>query len=104
MVAAEDASLVAGEVIEQAELCGRGGNGISAHGECHGRGINFDFADFHGAGRQGTLEAAQHSLHASDELARAEVLGNVVVSAEFETEHAVGFAAFRGQKNYWNRG
>ena len=77
---------------------------VAAHGEGHGGGIDFDVADFHGAGRQRTLEAAQHGFDAGDEFARAEGLGDVVVGAEFETEDAVGFAAFGGQKNYGNGG
>ena len=67
-------------------------------------GIDFDFPDFHGAGRQRALEAAQHGLDAGDEFARAEGLGDVVVGAEFETEDAVGFAALCGQENYGDRG
>ena len=80
------------------------GDHVSAHGEGHGRGIDFDFADFHGAGRQRALEAAQHGLDAGDEFARAERLGDVVVGAEFESEDAVGFAALCGQKNYGHGG
>ena len=100
MVTAEDASLVAREIVEQAELGGSGRNQVSAHGEGHRRGIDFDVADFHGTGRQGTLEAAQHGLHARNEFAGAKRLSDVVVRAEFEAEDAIGFAAFRGQKNY----
>src|SRR5271169_5715870 len=100
MIAAENASLVAREIIEQAEFGGGRGNQVSAYGEGHGRRIDFDIADFHRAGRQGTLEAPQHSLDARDEFPRAEGLGDVVVGAEFETEDAVGFAALRGQENY----
>ena len=80
------------------------GTSVAAHGEGHGRGIDLDVADFHGAGRQRALEAAQHGFHAGNEFARAERLGDVVVGAEFESEDAVGFAAFRGQKNYRDRG
>src|ERR1700680_2170283 len=85
MVAAEDASLVAGEVIEQAELGGGGGYGVAAHGQCHGGGIDFDVANSQGAGRQGPLEPAQYGFDAGDEFARAEGLGDVVVGAEFKT-------------------
>src|SRR5580692_3992227 len=104
MVAAEDASFVAREIIEQAELGSRRGHQVSAHGESHGRGIDFDFADFHRAWRQRALETAQYGLHACHEFPRAERLGDVVIGPEFETEHAVGFAAFRGQKNYGHGG
>src|ERR1700686_1576776 len=37
MVATENAPRMAGEVVEQAELGGGGGNRIAAHGEGHGR-------------------------------------------------------------------
>ncbi len=55
---------------------------------------------FKGLGGSGSLETAQHSFNASDEFSRTERLGNVVVGAEFETEHAVGFAALGGQENH----
>jgi hypothetical protein len=99
VVAAEDASLVAREVIEQAKFGGRGRDQAAAHHERHGRGIDFNVADFHGTRRQRPLEAAQHGLDAGNQFARAERLGDVVVGAEFEAEDAVGFAALRRQKN-----
>src|SRR5271165_799851 len=104
VVAGEYASAVAGEVIEQAELGGRGGNECSADGEGHRGGIDFDFADFDRARRKRALEAAHDGFDAGDQLARAEGLGDVVVGTEFEAEDAVGFATFRGEKNYRHRG
>src|SRR6266571_7436380 len=100
MVAAEDASFVAGKIIEQSKFGGSGCNGVAADSERHGRRIDFDVAEFHGAGRQRALEAAQHGFDAGDQFTWAEGLGDIVVCAEFETENAVGFAAFCGQKNY----
>ena len=104
MVAAEDASLVAGEIVEQAEFGGRGGNGLAAHGKDHGRRIDFNFPDLHGAGRKRTLEAAQNGFDSGHEFARAEGLGDIVVGAEFEAENAIGLAAFCGQENDRDRG
>ena len=100
VVAAEDASLVAGEVIEETEFRGGGGNRIAAHREGHGRRIDLDLSNFQGTGRQRALETAQHSFNASDEFSRTEGLSNVVVGAEFETENAIGLAAFGGQENH----
>ena len=80
------------------------GTGLPLHGEGHGRGIDFDIADFHGAGRQRTLEAAKHGFDAGDQFARTEGFGDVVVGAKFETEDAVGFAALGRQENYRHRG
>jgi len=91
------------EVVEQAKLGGGGGHEIAAHGESHGRGIDLYLADFQGAGRKRALKTAQHGLDAGDEFARAEGLGDVVVGAQFEAEDAIGFAAFRCQKNYRDR-
>src|SRR5580704_846558 len=104
VIAGKHASLVAREIIEQAELGGGGGYGVAAHGESHGRGIDFDVADLHGTGRKRALEAAQHGFHAGHEFARAERFRDVVVGAEFETENTIGFAALRREKNYGNRG
>src|ERR1700686_2409316 len=60
VIAAEHASLVAREIIEQAEFRRSGSNHVSAPSEGHGRMVDFDFADFHRTGRQGTFETAQH--------------------------------------------
>ena len=57
VIAAENASLMAGKVIEQAKLRGRGGNQLPANREGHGRGIDFDLADFHRAGRQAAAQS-----------------------------------------------
>ena len=43
------------------------------------------------------LRAAQHRLDAGHQLARAEGLGNVVVGAQLEPDHAVGLLVARGQ-------
>ena len=104
MVAGEDASGVAGEVVEQAELGRGGGNALSAHSESHGGGIDLDFADLQGTRRQWALKAAQYGLDSGNEFTRAEGLGKVVVGAEFEAEDAVRFAALCCQKDHGNSG
>src|ERR1700733_11632873 len=100
VVAAEDTSCMTGEIIEQAEFGGRSGDGSAAHGKDHRRGIDFDFADLHGAGRQRAFKAAEHRFDASHKLTRTKRLGDVVVGADFEAKNAIGFAAFCGEKNY----
>src|SRR5271157_4443997 len=100
MIAGKDATKMAGEIIEQAKLGGSGRDGLSANGENHGGGIDFDVADLERTRRQRTLKAAEHGLHAGDEFARAEGLGDVVVGSEFEAKDAIGFAAFGGKENY----
>src|SRR5438552_17816953 len=104
MVAGEDASGVAGEVVEQAELGRGGGNALSAHSESHGGGIDLDFADLQGARRQWALKAAQYGLDSGNEITRAEGLGKVVGGAEFEAEAAVRFAALCRQNYYGESG
>jgi len=54
--------------------------------------------------RERAFEAAQHGFYSRHEFARAERLGNVIVGAEFESQDAVGFAAFCGEKNDWDHG
>ena len=62
-------------------------------------GVNAKLADFENlVGRNaGRLGAAQQSFDASGEFARAERLGDVIVGAEFEADHAIGFFAFGGE-------
>ena len=52
-----------------------------------------------GAWRQRPLEAAQHRLDPRHQFARAERFWDVIVGAQFQSENAVGFPAFRRQKN-----
>ncbi len=102
MIAAEDASFMAGEVVEQPKLRGRSRNHAAAHRQRHRGWVDFDFAYFHRAWRQRAFEAAKNSFHASHEFTRAEGLGDVVVSAEFEAENPIRFAALGCEKNNWN--
>src|ERR1700683_4472462 len=103
MIAGENAAKMACEVIEQAEFRGGGGNGLPANGQDRGVRVGGDVSDFERAGRQGALKAAQHGLDAGHEFARAERLGDVVVSADLEAEDAGGFTALGGEKNHWHR-
>ena len=102
MVAAEDASFMASEIIEQAELGSSCGHHGTANSEGHGGRINLDFSNRHRAGWQGALEAAEDGFDPGHELSRTERLGDVVVGTELETENAVGFTAFGRKKNYGN--
>src|SRR5579872_3722987 len=104
VITREDASLVAGEEVEQAELGGGSGNHAAADGEGHRRGIDFNVADFHGTRWKRAFEAAQDGFYAGDKFTRAERLGDVVVGAEFEAEDAVRLAAFGGEENYRHGG
>lgn len=104
VIAAEDAALVTGEIIEQAELGSGGRDHTATNGKRHGGGIDLDVTDFHRARRERALEAAQHSLNPGDKLARAERLGDVIVGAEFKSKDAIGFTAFGGKKDDRNRG
>src|SRR5579872_5300315 len=66
MIAAEDASLVPGEVIEQAEFGRGGGNHSSTNRESHRRRVDFNVTHCHWTWRQRAFEAAQHGFHACD--------------------------------------
>ena len=102
MVAAEDASFMTSEVVEQTELSGSGGHHGTANGESHGGRINLDFADGHRAGRQGALEAAENGFDTSHKFARTKRLGDVVVGAKLEAKNTVGFTALGCEKNDGN--
>ena len=91
---------MAGEVIEQAKFGGGCRNRLSANRQNHGGRIDFNVADLERAGWKRTLKTAEHGLHASDELAWAERLGDVIVSSDFKAKDAVSFAALGGQENY----
>ena len=54
----------------------------------------------HDLGRSGAVDPAQHRLDASDELGGGERLGEVVVAAELEAEHAVDLAVARGEEDH----
>jgi len=103
MITAEDSTFVAGELVQEAKLCGGRRNGAAADGEGHGRGINLDFADGHGTGRKRAFETPEHRFDAGHELAGTEGLRDVIVGAEFQTKDAIGFAAFGSQENYRDR-
>jgi hypothetical protein len=103
VVAGEHPSLVPGEVVEQAKLGGRRGHGLAVYRQGHGHGIDFDLPDPDRPLLQRPLEAPQHGLHARHQLPRAEGLGNVVVRAQFQAEHAVGFTAARREEDHRDR-
>ena len=45
--------------------------------------------------------AAQDDVHPGDEFARAERLGDVIVTADLEAQHAIDFVIARGEKQDW---
>ena len=68
----------------------RGENdGLAEAPGAHALEVDLAIAEAEGGGRDGLVLAADGSLHAGHELTRAEGLGDVVVSAEFEEEHFV---------------
>src|SRR5208283_1208670 len=98
MIAGKDAAEMACEVIEQAKFGGRGGNGLSADGKDHGRGIDFDVADLERAGWKWTLKPAEQGLDGGGEYARNERRGEVIVGTGHDGEDAIGIAALGSQQ------
>src|SRR5277367_1134949 len=99
MVAAEDPSRVPGEVVEQAELGGRGGDEFPVDPKLHGAGIDFDILELEDGRRAGPFEAAQHSFYPRYQFAGPEGLGDVVIGAHIEAVDAVIFRGAGGQKD-----
>ena len=99
MIAAEDAAGMAGQVVEEAEFCGRGRGEIAADAELHGAGIDLDVFKGNGGGSGGALEAAEDGLDPGQQLAGREGLGDVVVGAELEAEDAVVFSSTGGDED-----
>src|SRR3954447_25900484 len=104
MVATVNPPGVPGEVVQKTELRSSGGGQGSAHGELHGIGVDDDFFKTDDGGRRGPLEPAQHRFDTGDQFAGCEGLGDVVVSAEFQAQHAIVFAGAGGQKDDGNGG
>src|SRR5581483_1707980 len=88
-----------GEIFQETEFRGGGGDEIATDGERHGTVVDDNVAGGDDGRRQGTLEAAEHSLDAGDELARAERLGDVIVRTEIEAGDFIGFRSFRGEED-----
>src|SRR5207237_5782647 len=47
-------------------------------------------------------DAAQDDVHPCDEFARAERLGDIVVAADLQTQHAIDLVVAGGEKEDWN--
>ena len=62
-----------------------------------------DVADLDDLGGGAAVGAAQHRLHPRDELGGRERLGEVVVGAELEAEHAVDLAVAGGEEDHRDR-
>ena len=65
-----------------------------------GRAVQAEGAGFRGRGSGVHFLAAQVGLDARHQLARAEGLGDVIVAADFETQHAVHFFGARREKHH----
>ena len=62
--------------------------------------VDGDRAGLHHLGRGAAVDPAQHRLHPGDQLGGGERLGEVVVAAELEAEHAVDLAVARGEEDH----
>src|SRR5260370_20127806 len=102
LVAGENSAGMACKIVEQTKLCSRSRNGLAAHSQQHGSGINPDIACLHHRGRQRTLEAPQNRLNSSHHLAWAEGLADVIVGTQLQAQHPLSFTASRSQKNNRN--
>jgi hypothetical protein len=95
---------VTGEIFEKAEFCGGGLDLLFANGQGHGTAIDDEIAVTNDLGSERTFKSSKNGLDAGDEFARAERLWNVIVGAEFESEDAIGFATFGGEKDHGRHG
>src|SRR5579863_2134109 len=105
LVAGEDTPAMGGEVLEQAELAHRGEDIAALHLHRHGRSVDFEVAKAENLKFFWRLpRAAQHAPHTGNQFTRAEGLGDVVVTAEFEALNPVGLGGFRGEEDYRDGG
>ena len=100
LVAGEDASAVAGEIFEQAELADCGEHGFVRRRawswkRCRSR----DLPDLDLLLKLRFGLNAENVANARDEFAGAEGLGDVTVASDVEGLEAVGFLSFGGKKN-----
>src|SRR5260370_8082797 len=95
---------MAREIVEQTEFGSGGGNGLAAHGESHGGGVDLNFTHLQRTGQKRALETPQHRLDPGHKFARTEGFGDVVIRAEFQTQDAIRFAAPGGEKDDRDRG
>ena len=99
---AEGESPVLGQVAEEVELPRGEGDGATRDPRLPASGVDLDSADGDDVGRlaAGAFGAAQDGFHPGDDLARRERLGDVVVGAQLEAEHAVDLGAARGEHDH----
>ena len=91
-------------VIEQAELRSCRGYQLTAHGQRHGAGINFNLSDLQQPEiATADAEIAATLLSLAPPVARTEWLGNIIVRAQLQSQDAVCLSAFRGEKNHRGR-
>src|SRR6185312_16262707 len=64
--------------------------------------IHFYIAEHQLLAGERRTNSAKHRAHASDQFARAEGLGHIIVSAGLKSPNAVAFLAPRGQHDDWH--
>ena len=99
LAAGERHAEVVGQVLQQVELARGERHRPAADPRLPAHAVDLDVADQRPrrAVAGGPSVAAQDGLHPGDELARRERLGDVVVGAELEPEHAVDLVVAGGQ-------
>src|SRR5437773_11321049 len=85
-------------MVEKPEFQRAERHAMAGHGYAMGRGIDHNVAALQlQALKDGGFIPAQQCTHASDHFTRAERLCDVIVGAEFQADHTVGFLTPRGQ-------
>ena len=103
LLTAEDASRMRHEVCEEIELrCGEGDR-HAIRGDATGDLIKLDGTHRHRPlGRIRPCRPSDDRLHPGDDLTGAERLGDVVIGAEFKTEHSIDFVVASGAEQDWS--
>lgn len=101
LVAGEDASTMADEVFEEPELAHGRWHGFALHGHRHGGDIDFKLAQLNQFAEGSLFLGAKDVANASDQLARAERLGDIAVAAGIEGLEAIHLLGTSGEKNDW---
>src|SRR5436190_3342597 len=109
LVAAEHSARVGREGVEEAVLAGgkRDGDIVLAD-QLALAALQEPGAEAVGVGVRGAhaglAGAAQHRLHPGEQLARGEGLGDVIVRADLQADHAVHLLRLGGEQDDWDRG
>ena len=89
-----------GEEAEEVELLGRELDRLVGDQDLPATAVDGRGPGLHDLGRTGAVDPAQHRLHPRHQLGGGERLGEVVVTAELESEHAVDFAVACGEEDH----